>query len=667
MGNKKPPRTSRQVVHLFGECTADAAVLGGKGAGLARLAALGLPVPPGFTVTTTVARAFRQHARLPRRVCEQLKRGIVQLERQTGKVFGDPENPLLVSVRSGATVSMPGMMDTVLNLGLSELVVLGLAEEDSRFAWDCYRRFLGMFGETALNIPRESFEDVLATARQLAGVSEDSELSAEMLEMVCEDFRAVIEKQTGRPVPDDPFEQLQLALIAVLESWDSPRAKAYREAHDIPGHLGTAVNIQAMVFGNRGHDSGTGVVFSHNPSTGLSGLWGEFLPNAQGEDVVAGVRTPLPIAEMKAWNSDIHAELDRIVRELFVDLNDMVDVEFTVEQGRLYILQVRAAKRTPVAAATFAVHQVWAGKWTKEDAARRASRQQVELLNRPGFEPQALATAVETRLLAKGLPASPGAAVGRIVRTSEAAVSAAANGERVVLVRPDTTPDDLPGMLAAVAIVTRQGGASCHAAVVARSLGKPAVVGCRSLRPVSEDEVISVDGQTGMVLVGEVPVTAIAQTKEVRLFVRWWQQVHGVIWPQPRLALETVDQEVTVHLLINDFYLTDAMARATVGTPIELDGANLRVRVHSQTAERVAAYLLVAASGELRHAGSRLSSADSEALQAMEKLKSRWGFEFSGDRSDAQMRPVAKLRNEEPEEQIEFLRLAAAPFSPYLF
>ena len=329
-----------QVVYLFGEVARTAQVLGGKGAGLAEMVRLGVPVPPGFTVTTTVARAFGEHGGFPARFAGQLQRGVKALEARTGKRFGGNSSPLLVSVRSGAAKSMPGMMDTVLNLGLNPKTVKGLAKDtgSKRFALDTYRRFLSLFGDVVLGIDRQRFEKILTKAKRKQGITEDSKLTIKSLEELCENYRELISSATKRSVPDDVWQQLQMAITAVFLSWDSERAKAYRQAHEIPEWWGTAVNVQAMVFGNRGNDSGTGVVFSRDVSTGNPELYGEFLVNAQGEDVVAGIRTPLPIAKMKEWNSHLFIELQQIVRKLEAHLKDAVDVEFTVENGRLYIL-----------------------------------------------------------------------------------------------------------------------------------------------------------------------------------------------------------------------------------------------------------------------------------------------------------------------------------------
>ncbi|HXG47567.1 MAG TPA: PEP/pyruvate-binding domain-containing protein, partial [Methylomirabilota bacterium] len=381
----------RQVAFLFGEGNCNtAALLGGKGAGLAELVSLGMPVPPGFTVTTSVARAFAQHRRTPGRLAWHVERGMAAIERQTGKRFGDPGNPLLVSVRSGAAVSMPGMMDTVLNLGMNQEITRGLAAVTGpRFAWDCYRRFLAMFGEIVLGIPRSFFAEIIDKVKADRGLVMDSQLSANALEQVCQEYRTMMEL-LERPMIDEPQEQLEKALVAVLESWNNPRAREYRRINRIPGDLGTAVNVQAMVFGNRDSASGTGVAFSHNCNTGEPGLWGEFLADAQGEDVVAGSRTPMPIAGMADWNPELYSRLEDIVGKLAAHRNHVVDVEFTVESGRLYILQVRAAKLAPEAAVTIATHLVWEERATRQEALALVPAEHVQALKTPAFNPRAL-------------------------------------------------------------------------------------------------------------------------------------------------------------------------------------------------------------------------------------------------------------------------------------
>ncbi len=643
---------SRKVVSLFTEGdTASPTVLGGKGFALAQMTRLGVPVPMGFTVSTSVSRAFNQHGRLPRRLGWQLTRGIEKLERATGQRFGDPHQPLLVSVRSGAPVSMPGMMDTVLNVGLNPDVVREMAKDKSeaRFAWDCYRRFLAMFGHVVRGISRTEFDRIFVYWQ-----SEDSNDPADVawLEMVCEEYRDLIAAQSGTPVPEDPSQQLDQTLAAVFASWDNPRAVAYRTAHGIDPGTGTAANIQAMVFGNRGDDSGTGVVFSRDTATGTPGLWGEFLVNAQGEDVVNGECTPQPIHNMQAWNPTIYAALDRIVHQFEDHYNDVVDVEFTVEQGRLYILQVRVAQRAPEAAATIAVHMEWDLRWTKQEALARVSREHMQALRVSGFNPADLTLATATRCVGRGLPASPGAAVGTVVFSSAEAVTRNKAGEKVVLVVEDTTPDDLPGMLVAEAIVTRNGGVTCHAAVVARGMAKPAVVGCVTL-DVSEGAIISVDGQAGVVVTGEVKRDYVADKKECNIFLRWARQF-GVLAPEPRLDYAYIDEQVSVHLLINDFYLSDALTHALEGTRLGSRAVTLRDEIHTAVAERLATYLLVAVAGELRHFRGNIP--EFQSLQ--DNYNVMIGGNGERERRRAQCAVIARTSHMSREEQAEFFSLA---------
>lgn len=651
--------TRRNVALHFGKGqTQSATVLGGKGAGLAVMRELGLPVPPGFTVSTTVARGYRETRRLPKRFASQLERELSVLERETGKRFGDVRNPLLVSVRSGAAVSMPGMMDTVLNLGLNPDTVAGLAEvSGERFALDSYRRFLGQFGEVVLGIPRRPFEEELRRVKRERGVFEDSALDADGLREVIRGYRRAIQVLTA-PI-DDPMQQLEAAVVAVIRSWDSARAIAYRAAHHIPDWWGTAVNVQAMVFGNRGDDSCTGVVFSRNVATGEEGLYGEFLPNAQGEDVVAGIRTPMPIGAMRDWNSRVYAELEEYVNRLDRHHNDVVDVEFTVECGRLFILQCRAAKRTPLAAVRIATHFAWEKRWTKEEALARVTEEQLASVCRPSFEDEDLREATATRLLGKGLPASSGAAVGKVALTKEAAVRIAARGESVILVRPDTSPDDLEGMLAAAAIVTETGGATSHAAVVARGLGKPAVVGANKI-DVREGEMISVDGNAGVVVRGSVKLASQANAKEVNIFLHWARGDFLKKHP-PRLRLDRVNEGHNMNVLLNSFYLADAMEVAARGTALRRDAAALKEQVHVEAAELIATYLALAVSGELRHVTP--SGGTSHSRTAIDTLCKRFEVRLGGEGDLARHATISILKRSSVAEQVEFFRLAETVFA----
>lgn len=652
-------KKNRQAVYLFGETAKNLTpqVRGGKGAGLAEMAALGLPVPPGFTLITSVARAFTETTRLPQRVAFHLNRGLRALERQNGKRLGDAKNPLLVSVRSGAAVSMPGMMDTVLNLGLNPATKAGLAEASgARFAADTYRRFLAQFGQTVLGVPGGRFEEELNTAKQVEGVSEDRELSCETLEKLCDEYRQLIENHTGRPVPDDPMEQLASAIFAVLASWGSERAVAYRNANNVPHWWGTAVNVQAMVFGNYGPTSGTGVVFSRNVATGDPGLYGEFLPEAQGEDVVAGIRTPLQIVEMQSWNGAVYQELEGHVRMLEHHYGDIVDVEFTVERGRLYILQSRRAKRTAMAAAVYAVHRVWEKSLTRDDALKLVTSEQAEQLRRPVFDPKAVAGAT---VIVHGMAASLGAAVGKVAFTSAKAQELAAAGEKAVLVRRDTSPEDLPGMLASVAIVTETGGATSHAAVVARGMGLPAVVGIGSPLDVVEGETVSVDGTSGTVYSGKLPLIGGSMRKEVRIFLRW---LDGGItaWPQPRADFAWTEEKVCVNTVLNDFYLTDAMAREAVGTRLACDAENLKREVHIKAAEMLTCYLAIAVAGELRHSSDK-AGLNAQHQKILKVLSKEFSLKQGGERHDVQMTTVAMLSKKQTR-MLQFFQAAVEIF-----
>src|SRR3990170_1845374 len=473
------------------------ALLGGKGAGVAEMTNAGLPVPHGFTITTEACNAyFDSGKKLPAGLWDQVETALAKLERASGKRFGDAKDPLLVSVRSGAAMSMPGMMDTVLNLGLNDETVRGLAAAtNDRFAYDSYRRFIQMFGRIVLDIERrvpaadgkkettlrpldESFE----AAKKKAGAKLDTDLGAKQLRRIVTDLRAVVERETGRPFPTDVREQLRLAILAVFESWFGQRAKDYRRQFKISDTLGTAVNVQMMVFGNMGDDSGTGVAFTRNPNTGEKVLYGEYLVNAQGEDVVAGTRTPSPIAQMKKDLPKAYAEFEKIAKRLEQRYRDVQDLEFTIERGKLYMLQTRSAKRTAKAAVKIATDMVRERLITKDEAIGRVEGAQVEQLLLPRFDEKEVEKARKAgRYLAKGLNASPGAATGRAVFDADRAVMLKGQKQLVVLVRPETSPDDFHGMIAATGILTARGGSTSHAAVVARGLGLPCVSGCAAL------------------------------------------------------------------------------------------------------------------------------------------------------------------------------------------
>lgn len=493
-------------------------ILGGKGANLAEMTNLGVPVPPGFTISAEVCDYYYKHERTyPEELKAQVEEAMKRLEEAAGKKFGDPKNPLLVSVRSGAAVSMPGMMDTILNLGLNDETVKGLAEatNNERFAYDAYRRFIQMFGDVVLKIPHEEFEKKLQKIKDEKGVKLDTELNAEDLKKLVELYKELY-KEHGKEFPQDPEKQLWLAIDAVFGSWMNERAIKYRQIHGIrEGELlGTAVNVVAMVFGNMGEDSGTGVAFTRNPSTGEKKYYGEFLPNAQGEDVVAGIRTPLPLDELKNRMPEVYNQLVEIFEKLEKHYRDMQDVEFTIERGKLYLLQTRTGKRTAQAAVKIAVDMVEEGLIDEKEAILRIQPEQIEQLLHPTFDPEERKKA---QVIAKGLAASPGAATGKVVFNAKTAEELAAEGERVILVRPETSPEDVGGMNSAQGILTSRGGMTSHAAVVARGMGKPCIVGCEEMEVDEENKVfkannvvvkegdwISIDGSTGEVMLGQV-------------------------------------------------------------------------------------------------------------------------------------------------------------------
>ncbi|GAB6936168.1 pyruvate, phosphate dikinase [Calditerricola yamamurae] len=507
-------------------------LLGGKGANLAEMTRAGLPVPPGFTVTTEACNRYYQAGRtLSEELKGQIEAALAKLEAKTGKRFGDPERPLLVSVRSGAPVSMPGMMDTILNLGLNDVTVEGLARltNNARFAYDCYRRFIQMFGDVVLGVPHHRFEQVIDEVKQRRGVRHDPELTADDWRAVIERYKALIQRHTGEPFPQDVRAQLFAAVQAVFDSWNNQRAIIYRKIHNIPDHLGTAVNVQLMVFGNMGEDSGTGVAFTRDPNTGEKRLYGEYLINAQGEDVVAGIRTPQPIAALREAMPAVYEQFAAICERLERHYKDMQDIEFTIERGNLYVLQTRSGKRTAQAAVKIAVDLVKEGILTREEALMRVDPDQLTQLLHRRIDPKA-----PRLVLAKGLPASPGAATGRVVFDADDAEAWSKRGERVILVRPETTPEDIHGIVAAQGVLTSRGGMTSHAAVVARGMGKPCVCGCEALqidlrartftvgeRVVREGDVITIDGATGEVLAGEVPLVDPELSPEFHELLAW--------------------------------------------------------------------------------------------------------------------------------------------------
>jgi len=509
-------------------------ILGGKGSALAEMTNIGIPVPPGFTVTTEAcAEFYKSGKKYPSGMWEEVEKKLEELEKKMGMKLGDPENPLLVSVRSGAAVSMPGMMDTVLNLGLNDKSVLGLVKKtgDKRFAYDAYRRFINMFGDVVMGIEHKYFEEILDKAKETKGVEFDIDLEAEDWEKVCEQYKEVIKKHTGKLFPEDPKEQLRMSIDAVFGSWNNKRAIAYRRINNITGLLGTAVNVQTMVFGNMGETSGTGVLFTRNPSTGENKLYGEYLMNAQGEDIVAGIRTPKHIDELKKQIPKIYDELVKIYKKVEKHYRDMQDMEFTIQQGKLFILQTRGGKRTAHASLRIAVDMEGEGLITKKEAVLKMDAAQLDQLLHKRLDPIAKGKA---EVICSGLPASPGAAVGKIVFTADRAHELAQEGESVILVRTETSPEDIEGMNAAKGIMTSRGGMTSHAAVVARGMGKPCVAGCSDALinegekickiggvELREMDYLTLDGSTGDVIKGEIPVVDPELSGDFAKLMKW--------------------------------------------------------------------------------------------------------------------------------------------------
>ncbi len=508
---------TQPLVYFFGQGRADGTaamkdLLGGKGAGLAEMTNIGIPVPPGFTIASSICIAYLESRHFPPRLQQQVEAALQRLEAATGKIFGGASDPLLVSVRSGAAVSMPGMMETILNLGLNDETVKGLATQSKnpRFAWDSYRRFVQMYGCVVFDLPKHPFEEMLAERKKAAKVSRDIDLPADDMQALVKAFKAYITSATGKDFPDKPVDQLWGAIEAVFESWHTKRAVDYRRLHDIPDSMGTAVNIVTMVFGNLGEGSGTGVAFTRDPSTGERVLYGEYLLNAQGEDVVSGSRDPEPIEKLRQTLPAAYIEFERVARTLERHFRDVQDLEFTIENGKLYLLQTRRAQRTGHASVRIACEMVDEGLITQEEAVARIPPMDLDQLLHPTIDPKA-----ELDLLTTGLPASPGAASGAVVFTADRAEELGKKGEAVILVRRETSPEDFHGMIQAKAILTARGGMTSHAAVVARGMGKPCVAGAQEItvdeeagvfavngRRVKEGEWITLDGATGRVLAG---------------------------------------------------------------------------------------------------------------------------------------------------------------------
>ncbi|MDA8387421.1 MAG: pyruvate, phosphate dikinase [Nitrospiraceae bacterium] len=534
-------------VYFFGMGKADGkgemkALLGGKGAGLAEMSRLGLPVPAGFTITTEACNAFFEGGkRYPAGMWEEALKNLVKVEKAMGMKFGDAQNPLLVSVRSGAKFSMPGMMDTVLNLGLNRDTLQAIIRKtgNERFAYDAYRRFIGMFGSIVMGISKKEFEDALDEMKKSRGFSQDTDLTAGNLKGLVETYKEIYKKETGSGFPEDPYEQLKMAINAVFGSWFGERAIKYRKLNDIPDNLGTACNVQAMVFGNMGDNSGTGVGFTRDPSTGERRFFAECLINAQGEDVVAGIRTPLHIDELKRRLPAAYKDLNGIYNKLEKHYRDMLDLEFTVQDGRLYMLQTRVGKRTAKAALKIAIDLVKEKQIDKKTALLRIDPMQLDQLLHPMVDPKA-----KVSVLTKGLPASPGAAIGKVVFTADEAEKWAAKAEKVILVRPETSPEDIGGMNAAQGILTARGGMTSHAAVVARGMGKCCVAGAGALdidvqmkfftvgaATVREGDFITLNGTTGEVMLGEAPLVQPEMTKDFATIMKWADEARKMgVW-----------------------------------------------------------------------------------------------------------------------------------------
>ncbi|MCK4251188.1 pyruvate, phosphate dikinase [candidate division WOR-3 bacterium] len=527
---------AKRLVYNFGGKKAQGSakmknVLGGKGANLAEMTNIGVPVPPGFTISSELCIEYLKRKKYPKILKQDVEQGIKRVEKLTGKIFGDKNNPLLLSVRSGARASMPGMMDTILNLGLNDSTINGLIEKtgNKRFAYDCYRRFIQMYSDIVLQIPRKKFEKLLDILKEKRGIKYDIELNGDDWQEIVKKFKELVITERKRAFPGDPREQLWGAIGAVFNSWNTPRAKEYRRIYKIPDDWGTAINTQAMVFGNMGEKSATGVVFTRNPATGENKIYGEFLQNAQGEDVVAGIRTPRKIVELKKIIPDVYNKLANILKKLENHYRDLQDVEFTVEQGKLWILQTRAGKRTALANIKIAVEMTMQKLIKRDEAVLRVSPDEINQILHPMIDPT-----VKYETIATGLPASPGAAVGRVVFDPEEAVNEAKDGKSVILVRLETSADDIHGMEAAKGFLTARGGMTSHAAVVARGMGKPCIVGCEEISidmnaktftaggvTVKKDDIISIEGTEGKVILGETKLIKPEMTKDVIQLLKW--------------------------------------------------------------------------------------------------------------------------------------------------
>jgi pyruvate,orthophosphate dikinase len=536
-----PTSQTVQDVYFFGGGKAEGTakmkeLLGGKGANLAEMTNLGIPVPPGFTISTKMCAEYYEKGRkYPEKLEAEVKTALVRLETLMGKKLGDADDPLLVSVRSGAAASMPGMMDTILNLGLNSKSVLGLANKtnNEKLAWDSYRRFIQMFGDVVLEIPHHRFEEALTHAKAKKNVKFDNELDAADFKNLVAEYKKIVREEKKKEFPEDPIDQMWLSIKAVFDSWNNPRAIKYRELESIRGLMGTAVNIQAMVFGNMGATSGTGVAFTRNPSTGENKLYGEFLMNAQGEDVVAGIRTPVPLDELKQVMPAVYDQFQSLSRKLELHYKDMQDIEFTIQEGKLYLLQTRTGKRTAQAAVRVAVEVVKEGLVDKKAAILRVNPYQLDQLLHPMLDPKS-----KHKAAAKGLPASPGAAVGEIVFLADRAEEFAKQGKKVILVRAETSPEDIGGMAVAEGILTARGGMTSHAAVVARGMGKCCVAGCHEViidehkgtcrigdQVLKEGDILTLDGTKGEVIIGPVKLVSAELSGEFGEIMKWADEI----------------------------------------------------------------------------------------------------------------------------------------------
>ncbi len=536
---KVSPEKSQKYIYSFDESDRDMkALLGGKGANLGEMTKIGVPVPFGFTITTEMCDYFLKNSKYPENFASELEEKLNLLEAKMGKKFGDRHNPLLVSVRSGAAVSMPGMMDTILNLGLNDDTIKGLMEQsgNERFSYDSYRRFVQMFGNVVMNVDHDHFEEALEKMKEERGVHLDTELTADDLKVLVLQYKQIVNDNAKQEFPENPLEQLKLAIEAVFSSWNNDRAKTYRRIHGVSGLKGTAVTVQSMVFGNLGEDSGTGVAFTRNPSTGEREFYGEFLMNAQGEDVVAGIRTPIEISQLRRVNEEVYDQLIEVKNLLENHYKDMQDIEFTIEKGKLFLLQTRNGKRTSQAAINIACDMVDEGLLTRDEALMKVDAKQLNQLLHPQIKRSA-----EQNVVTKGLPASPGAACGKVVFTSEDAMAMVEKHEKVILVRKETSPEDINGMHISQGILTARGGMTSHAAVVCRGMGKCCVAGCTDIivnasakklligdLVIKEGDVITLDGSTGEVILGEMEMQKPELTGNFKRIMEWADEVRSL-------------------------------------------------------------------------------------------------------------------------------------------